>query len=281
MAALVRADFAMAKILLIDPDPAMLFALDQLLALRGHALDVAAGSVDALRQLRVREVDVLVTSPATHVEEDLALIDEARRLRPELRAVVLASRAAQESVVAALRARVFALFTTPFDVEEIAEMIHRASESTPARDGIEVRSAHPDWVSVRLDCSLVTAERILQFVEELRTEVPAADREGLILAYREVLLNAMQHGAGSDSHEPVEVAAVRTERSIVFYVRGPGEGFDVVSTIARAERQAPTWSQGLEGESPQGFGVLLAQMIVNEVIYSEHGNEVVLIKHTP
>jgi hypothetical protein len=106
---------------------------------------------------------------------------------------------------------------------------------------------------VVLDCSLVTAERILQFVEELRTEVPAADREGLILAYREVLLNAMQHGAGSDPHESVEVAAVRTERSIVFYVKDPGEGFDVVSATARAERQAPTWSQGLEGESPQGF----------------------------
>lgn len=89
-------------------------------------------------------------------------------------------------------------------------MIHRAGDGAPTHDGIEVLSAHPDWVSVRLDYSLVTAERILQFVEELRTEVPAADREGLILAYREVLLNAMQHGPGWDPLESVEVAAVRT-----------------------------------------------------------------------
>lgn len=270
----------MAKILLIDPDAAMLFALDQLLAARGHALHVAAGGVDALRQLRVREVDVLLTSPATQVEEDLALIEEARRIRPDLRALVLAARAAQESVVAALRARVFALFTTPFDLEEIAEMVHRAAESAPAHEGIEVLSAHPDWVSVRLDCSLVTAERILQFVEELRTEVPAADREGLILAYREVLLNAMQHGAAWDPLEAVEVAAVRTERSIVFYVKDPGDGFDLVSATARAERRAQTWSHSTEGESQHGFGVLLAQLIVNEVLYNEHGAEVVLIKHT-
>jgi hypothetical protein len=31
---------------------------------------------------------------------------------------------------------------------------------------------------------------------------------------------------------------------------------------------------------PGGYGILLAQGVVNELIYSEAGNEVLLIKHT-
>jgi anti-sigma regulatory factor (Ser/Thr protein kinase) len=34
------------------------------------------------------------------------------------------------------------------------------------------------------------------------------------------------------------------------------------------------------GMRPGGFGILLAQGVVDELIYSETGNEVLMIKHT-
>ena len=34
------------------------------------------------------------------------------------------------------------------------------------------------------------------------------------------------------------------------------------------------------GLSPAGFGILLARQVMDEMIHSEHGNEVLLIKHT-
>jgi anti-sigma regulatory factor (Ser/Thr protein kinase) len=44
-------------------------------------------------------------------------------------------------------------------------------------------------------------------------------------AFREILLNAMEHGAAFNPEQVVEVTAVRTGRSMVFYVRDPGAGF--------------------------------------------------------
>jgi len=252
--------------------------------LSGHSIDTAAGSVDALRRLRRQCYDVLLTSPATSVEEDLALVDEAREVRPSVRPIVLAGQAAPESVIAAMRARVVAVFTEPFDADAIADMARRAAEAGPWHDGIEVLSAQPDWVAVRLDCSLLTAERLLRYVSELRAEIPGADREDLLVAYREVLLNAMEHGAGGwCSGDRVEVAAVRTARSIVFYVKDPGPGFDPPAPPGSSEHKAAVAEllrREAEGSPTGGFGLLVARTIVDEMIYSEHANQVLLIKHT-
>jgi anti-sigma regulatory factor (Ser/Thr protein kinase)/CheY-like chemotaxis protein len=262
----------MASILMIDPAPGMRDALTAAPALAGHSIEAADGNIDALHRLRVRPVEVLVTSPGTTVGEDLALLSELRRLRPGIRALVLAARARDENVVAALRARVFALFTEPFDLAEIAAMAARAAEAAPAHDGIELISARPDWLSARLDGSLVTAERLLRFIAELRTEVPTADREGLLAAYREVLENAIEHGVGGDRKQSIEVAAVRSARALVFYVRDEGAGFD--------RAQLPDLrSLPREGAPAHGFGLLLAQRVVDEVMCSDRGNEVVLVKH--
>jgi anti-sigma regulatory factor (Ser/Thr protein kinase)/CheY-like chemotaxis protein len=282
-----RGEASVARILLVDPDENLWAALCASPLLREREVTRAAGNVDALRHLRARAHDVLITSPVTSVEEDLAFIDEARQARPGLQSIVLAARAAPEEVIAALRTAVFALFTPPFDAEELASMVSNAMERRDTHGAIEVLSARPDWVAVRINCARLTAERLLRFLSELRSEVPAADREGLMLALREVLLNAMKHGAALDPEQVVEVVAVRTERAIVFYVKDPGSGFDVT----RLTRAVP--SRGAEGpledivrhaelglRPPGGFGLLLVRAIVNEVIYSEHGNEVLLIKHT-
>ena len=49
----------------------------------------------------------------------------------------------------------------------------------------------------------MTAERLLRFVSGLRSEVPGAGHEGLLIAYRAVLLNAMEHGAGQNASNVV------------------------------------------------------------------------------
>lgn len=274
----------MSRILLIDPEPHLLKALERSLVMAGHRLDAAAGDVDALRRLRYVPYDVVVTSPATTVEEDLALLDEVRAIRPGVRSIVLTGRASRDEVLAALAARVFAVFSQPFDLVDIAAMVSGAAASAPGHDGILLLSAVPDWVAVRLDCSLLTAERILRFIAELRTEVPRPDREGLLIAYREVLLAAIERAAARLTGTLVDVAAVRTRRAIVFYVKDPGpdsgppglppgispDGHLLLEREAR--RAAP-------GEAAF-FEPLVARTIVDEVILNEASNEVILIKHT-
>jgi len=275
----------MARILMVAPEDELLAALRASPLLESHAVDAAAGAFDALRRLRQRPYDVLLSAPTTRIEEDLAQLLAVRRVRPGIRVILLAAHTTPDEVIAALRSRVFALFSPPYDPSEIADMVARAVDAEPFADGIEIVSAKPDWITVRVHCRLLSAERLVNFFTELRSDVPESPRDDLMSAFREVLMNAMEHGGGFDPGQLVEVSAIRTERTLVFYVRDPGPGFDVEdlphSAVSNAagEPLAHADVRAEAGLRPGGFGLLLAGRIVDEMIYSERANEVLLIKH--
>ncbi|MGA2903624.1 MAG: ATP-binding protein [Candidatus Korobacteraceae bacterium] len=126
---------------------------------------------------------------------------------------------------------------------------------------------------------------MVTFLGELNSGLPEAIRDKLMLAFREILLSAMGQAEAPDRHKVVEVSAVRTERTIVFYVRDPGTGFHR-ATLAHAAAAKATGpiahiEQGVEmGMRPGGFATLLDNGVVDELIYSETGNEILMIKHT-
>jgi anti-sigma regulatory factor (Ser/Thr protein kinase)/DNA-binding NarL/FixJ family response regulator len=274
----------MARILMIAPDDGLLAALRSSPLLEGHSIDVAPGESAALRRLRREAFDVLVSSPETSLDEDTAILDEVRLARPGVRLVLLTPHATPELVIDALRRRVFACFSAPFEAPEIADMLARAAEADQWKDGIEVVSATPDWIALRVNCRLLSAERLVNFLTELRSDVPETPRDDFMVAFREVLMNAMEHGGHFDPNQVVEVVAVRTERTLVFHLRDPGPGFDLRALphaavaqpddpLAVAERRAE------EGLRPGGFGLLLTRQVVDEMIHNEKANEVILIKH--
>jgi anti-sigma regulatory factor (Ser/Thr protein kinase) len=257
---------AAKRILLIGKHPQLGQRLEDGLASHDCVFDYAAGSADALRHLRPTAYSVVITDPATRIEEDLALLEE--------------------EVIAALRARVFLCKSAPFDAAEIADYAARAATSTDSLLAIQVLSAHRDWVSVRMNCQMLTAERLVAFLKELRSELPSSPREELMAAFREILMNAIEHGAEFHPSKVVDVAAVHTERAIVFYVHDPGVGFRweaIPHAAVSNPPDTPTRHAELreqQGMRPGGFGILIARGIVDELIYSEVGNEVLLIKHT-
>ncbi len=275
----------MARILMVAPEDDLLAALRASPLLEGHAVEAAAGAFDALRRLRQRPCEVLLSAPTTRIEEDLAHLQVVRRICPGVRVIGLAARTTPEEVIAALRSRVFALFSAPFDSAEIADMVARAVDAEAFADGIEIVSAKPDWITVRVNCRLLSAERLLNFFTQLRSDVPESPRDDLMFAFREVLMNAMEHGGGFDPGQLVEVSAIRTERTLVFYVRDPGPGFDIDdlphAAVAQADGDplAHAELRSHAGLRPGGFGLLLARRIVDEMIHSEKANEVLLIKH--
>src|SRR5262252_3339496 len=76
-----------------------------------------------------------------------------------------------------------------------------------------------------MNCRPITAERLMTFAKELSAQLPEDSREEMMQAFREILLNAMEHRAAFNPDQVVEVTAVRTGRAMVFYVRDPGAGF--------------------------------------------------------
>jgi anti-sigma regulatory factor (Ser/Thr protein kinase) len=272
----------MKRILAIDSDSAWVSQASVL----PYEIESARGSMDALHRLRQRAFDVIVTSGRTHIDEDLALLKEVRCVRPGLKAIVLAPSATAPEIIAVLRAEVFGCLVAPFTFAEVADMIRAAAEAVDWHDGIRVLAARAEWISLRVTCSLVTAERLTGFMAAMRSDVSENVRDDLLFAFREVLMNAMEHGGGFDPDKVIDVSAVRTERAIVYYFRDPGAGFDTqaVSGPAIASTAADPLAhleyRAGQGMRPGGFGMLIVRQLVDEVMYSEIGNEVILIKHT-
>jgi anti-sigma regulatory factor (Ser/Thr protein kinase) len=276
----------MPTVLLIGEDASFLEPVRQFPGGTPFETIVAAGGADALRRLRQRPFDAVITSPRTPIPEDLALLQELRAIRPGVRYIILAPHAATHEIFAVLRAQAFACYTEPINWIELAGLLDAAFRDTDWRDSIEVRSTAPNWVSLRVTSRLLTAERVTQFMRELAADQGDDERENLVFAFREVLLNAMEHGTGFDPDQVIDIAAVRTDRAIVYYFRDPGPGFKPNrlphATATRQPRDLENAASFREaaGLRPGGFGMLIVRQLVDEVIYSEAGNEVLLIKHT-
>jgi len=255
--------------------------------LRPHGIETCEGGVEALHRLQSRAIDVVVTDPATSLREDVALCALLPERRSGVKVIALAHVVAPDDVIAALRAHVFACFTAPLALREVVDMVRAALAAGDWHDGIEVVSGAPHWLTLRVACRLLTADRLVRFMAELQSNVVDDDRERnlLLTAFREMLLNAMEHGGGFDPDQVIEVTAAKTARAIVYHIRDPGSGFDRTALAHAAESSAPeaivasAQRRAQAGLRPGGFGLLIAREVVDEIAHNERGNEVLLIKH--
>jgi anti-sigma regulatory factor (Ser/Thr protein kinase) len=245
-------------------------------------VDESFGEADAERRLRAHAYDVIVTSPTSPASRDFSMVIEARDQQPGIRTVVIAPELTASDIITALRHEVFASFAMPVVPDELRESIAMALDADDWKNGIEVMSALPGWITLRVACRRMTADRMTRYITELAGGVPNLDRTELATAFREVLLNAMEHGAGFDPDKVIEVAAVRTARTIVYYFKDPGPGFNPRAPGLVATENDPLThltDREAAGKRPGGFGMLLTAKLVDEVHYNERGNEVFLVKH--
>lgn len=93
------------------------------------------------------------------------------------------------------------------------------------------------------------------------------------LAVEEGLNNAIRHGNGSDRSKTVEFAyEVSPEKTVVCITDG-GCGFKPQNI------PDPTADENLE--KPTGRGIMLMRAYMDEVVFSERGNEIRMVKWNP
>ena len=269
----------MSSTLVIGRPSEEISAISDALTVAGCHCERVDGDAAALRRLRRQAFDLVITDPVTTIAEDLALLDELLEVCPQVKAILLAPAATPTEVIAALRARVYVCLTAPYDVAQIAQFAARSGSHRDWRIDIEVLSARPEWVSLRVNCRTLTADRVVTFLDELHAEVPQALRQDLMQGFRQVLLAAMETSRAINEFKVVEVSAVRTERTLVFYVRDTLSAFHI-RKLAHAASAADSGLAMQLGTRWAHYAGLLANGVVDECISSELGQEVLLIKHT-
>jgi DNA-binding response OmpR family regulator len=239
---------------------------------------------DALSVSREKTFDLVITGRKTRGPEDIELLRKIRSARPHLRLIILTDKWTPGDIISAMREGAFSYFVAPFEASALAEMVHAAMAEPYWDDGIEILSATPAWVRLTARCDLRTADRLVQFLQGFGG-IPQADKNQVSSAFREILINAMEHGAHFDPSQHVEISFIRSRRAIACRVKDPGQGFSLEELRHAAVGSSPEdlfshmavrEEQGLR---PGGFGILLAKKLVDELIHDEKGNDVVLVKY--
>jgi anti-sigma regulatory factor (Ser/Thr protein kinase) len=254
------------------------------LAADGWTIQQVVDNREVLSLSSANSFDLIITGGKTSGVADVALLRKIRSSRPHVRLIILTDKWTTGDVIAAMREGAFSYFVAPFQAPALTEMVRAAMAEPCWDDGIEILSATPNWVRLTARCDLLTADRLVQFLQGVG-DIPQEEKDEVTTAFREILINAMEHGAHFDPSQYVEISFIRTRRAIACRVKDPGQGFSLEELRHAAIGSSPedlfthVTVREQQGLRPGGFGMLLAKKLVDELIYNEKGNEVVLVKY--
>jgi CheY-like chemotaxis protein len=274
------------RLLIVDDDPSIHELVQAMLVGADWELDSALNGEEALTRLETKPpYDVVLSDILMPGMDGLELLGQLRLRHPRLPVVMMTVKNTPEHVLGSLRREAAAYISKPFSRDTLLAMVHNARSNAINDDDIKILSDKPNWISLQIRCRIATADRLTQFVRELPGDLEPDLREQVATAFRELLMNAVEHGGHLDPHKTVDLSYIRTARSIVYYIRDPGEGFSM-DTLAHAAiaNSADQPFHHLElrqkmGIRPGGFGLLMTKSFADELIYSAKGNEVILIKY--
>jgi anti-sigma regulatory factor (Ser/Thr protein kinase) len=160
-----------------------------------------------------------------------------------------------------------------------------AQEAFASYPNVGVRSADPNWISLSIRADLTMLEPVVDFFRRALGRLHDVTRDNLTLVLHELLENAIEHGCAFDPSKQIELTCVLTERMVLIEVRDPGPGFRIEKINHTALTNPPgeplqhVQYRFAHGMRPGGYGIVLVQQIVDELIYNQRGNEVMAIKY--
>ena len=259
-----------ARILVVDDDPDIHVLLSTILADMGCQIDSAYDGLAGLTRLQSAPYDLVLTDVCMPGLDGLELLQRIQSQYPATPVMVMTAQNTPENLARSLRDHAFTYFSKPFSASTVVDMVARALESPVAPGDIEVLSARPDWVALRLRCKLEIADRLVQFFRELQLDLTADQMADIAMAFRELLMNAIEHGGRADPELKVEVAYIRISQAILYYIRNPGQGFSFGNLPHAAVSASPddpfrhVEVRSQIGMRPGGFGIFMTRQIADD-----------------
>ena len=273
-----------ARILVADDDRTTRFAISSMLKNAGYVVTAVKDGEEALRYIQKNSFDLAfldIWMPKLTGLEVLARI-RAGASHPKI--VIMTSDNTPETLLRAVREQAYEYLTKPFPPKEAVEVAQRALKND-ASPPIEIISAKPHWLELLIPCTRESAERIQSFLVKLETELSDDLRNTIALAFRELVLNAVEWGGKLDPNRKVRIAYVRSSRMLLYRVADPGSGFSFENlahaAVGQPEEQpiAHMAVRDQLGIRPGGYGIAMTRAIADELLYNEAQNEVIFIKY--
>jgi two-component system, OmpR family, response regulator len=284
------------RILVVDDDPELQELIAFALQREGYEVVQAKDAFEGLEIIEREPLDLALLDVMMPKMDGLTMLSQLRERNKDLRVIIMTALTTPEAAVGAMREHACDFLVKPFDLPQLNSAIATALKHSPQEIRIEVLSARPEWIELRVPCDSAAIDPLERLMSQLKADLPPLTRESVTFAFREMLRNAIEYGGKDDPHQYVEVGYLRSPRLIMYRIKDPGEGFSIESLYRPAGPDkigGPTAAflnpetdpmrhervREEEGLRPGGFGILIAREMVDEMIYNERHNEVILIKY--
>jgi two-component system response regulator AtoC len=121
----------MTKILIVDDEPALRFAVEEALSAHGFDVVTADGGTAALGKLD--DVDVVVSDYMMPDMDGMMLLDKIRLANPSLPVILITAHGSERLAVRALKQGAYDYLSKPFDNDELLYTVERAAETRRLR----------------------------------------------------------------------------------------------------------------------------------------------------
>ena len=275
----------MAHVLVADDDTTTREMTRGILRNEGHTVRTASDGAAALRAIRKEKFDLVFLDIWMPKMSGLALLDIISGQKRIPKIIVMTSDKTSDTLMNALRGRVYQYLPKPFDAKQLTTAAENALSSNPETPAIEVLSARPEWVELLVPCERAVVERLQSFVNMLGVDLPLEVTEKVGYAFRELLNNAIEWGGHFDPNQKVRISFIRTKKMLMYRLDDPGPGFKLEELDHAAinnpedDPLAHAAKREAKGLRAGGLGLMLTQQMVDELVYNEARNQVVLVKY--
>jgi len=119
---------ALRSVLIVDDESSMRHLLSVILTERGYEARAVASAEDALRELAVRDYDLVLTDVRMPGMGGLALLAAIQRTHPDLMVIVMSAYGSHDAAVEAMKAGAYDYLSKPFRPDEVVLVLRKAEE---------------------------------------------------------------------------------------------------------------------------------------------------------
>jgi len=271
------------KILVAEDDRTTQQWIAEILRAEKFDVTVAADGRAAWDKLRKAKFDLVVLDIWMPKKNGLEVLSAMRGKKLRSKVIVITSDDTPGTLLAAVKEHAYHYLAKPIERETLLALVHETLGQKSGVPPIEVVSARPEWVELLVPCSMESATRLEAFMMHLEAGLSEEVRTSVAQAFHELLMNAIEWGGKLNPKRRVRISYLRAKRMLLYRIADPGRGFRHADLDHAAINHGDPTHHGQireqKGLRPGGFGLLLVQAKVDELLYNEAQNEVVFVKY--
>lgn len=274
------------RILCVDDEPSCRKLYQEILENEGYVVKLASSGEEAIEILEGNnfDYDMLITDIYMDEISGIDLTEKALQNKPGMIIIVMTGHKTEDVVLKCFELGAYDFLQKPFEIHALTRMVKNAferKERLNPDNTMNISSEVRGWVELTATSDYEYVERFRKFSTLLTdTNLKESTIEDIKVAIDELGRNAVEWGNKEDKSKEIKLSYCIFDDKIVFKIEDEGEGFNprsvddpTIDPLGHIQRRAE------QGKRVGGYGLFIVNKLMDNVIYNDKGNVVLLTKY--